>query len=412
MNAVTPRHPVVLKLETGFIFLLGLAIFISKPLIYLSILLLIGVTLVRIATKQEYRHELFDNRLFWTSSGVFVFGLLATLIGSEYVEDVGWMAKKTMLLPMVVPLLMAFSQKINRIAAIAGVVMGFWIAFVLTGNMYNWTWSGDRYAGATWDVGMWGVVCAMLMALLTPMIFNRTTPLKWRALLVITFMGATVMLVTTGSRGPILGAAAGILIYLVFKQQKALIWLLATSGLILYALSIATPEQMNAFQYRAQSITNTQTDASNYIRLALWETGLAQIKDQLKNGDISLLVGSGHKGHEQISSEFYRKFTQHAKTQPGLLLTLGASEDKIVRDFHNMYIQSAVVTGIPWTTACIALIVFIGLIKPDRNRRIIFLWSTLPVSICYLITGVTYAILPHFALIIAIFYITILKHNE
>lgn len=406
------NNTTVTKLETVLLFALGMVIFLSKPAIYLLCLLLLGLNVFRLLANRVYRQEVFSRKLFWASTGLFVLGVVATAVGSSYPEDVGWIAKKTMLLPMVVPLLIAFTNPANRIAGMSGVLLGFWIAFVLTGHMYNWSWSGGRYEGATWDVGMWGVLCAMLMVLVTPVLFHHKLAWPWRILMSITFIAAAIMLTTTGSRGPMLGAAAGVFVYLAFQQRKALIGLLAVGAIAIYGMAFVWPLQIAAFKDRALSVTNTQTDASNYIRLALWESGLAQIQHQLINGDRGFWLGNGHTGHEEKSTAFYMDFSANAKVKPGLLLDISPTDEDFIKDFHNMYIQSAIVTGIPWTVGSLLLLMWLISTKGKSKNIFKVSWSSTPTIINYLSIGITYAILPHFAFLIVIFLLCLIYETE
>lgn len=382
----------LIKVETALLFTFGLVIFLSKPAIYLVSLLLLLLTATRLVSECSYRKSVFNSRLFWASTGLFLFGIIAAFIGSSYPEDVGWMARKTMLLPMVVPFLIAFSYRVNRIAGLAGVLLGFWIAFFLTGNMYDWQWNGERYAGATWDVGMWGILCAMLMVFLTPLIPNSSYGLKWRALLTVTFLGAAVMLVTTGSRGPMTGAAAGILIYLAIKQRKVLLY-----GLILTVISMSTlaayyPQQFDPIKQRLLSIADTQTDPSNYIRLSLWETGSHFIKKQLFEGDMGFWFGNGQVGKATLTNDFYyQEFSEKSLIKPGIL----GSMDWFIDDMHNMYIESIIQNGALWT---VAFFILSSIILVGSN------FATVSLFIAYFTIGITYPILPHFALFVLLFF--------
>ena len=180
----------------------------------------------------------------------------------------------------------------------------------------------------------------------------------------------------------------------------------------LYTAATVWPQQIYSFQERALSVTDTQTDASNYIRLALWETGLEQIKYQLFQGDPGFWLGSGHDGHESISSSFYERFAPSATIKPGLLLELGAPKNEIVRDFHNMYIQSAVVAGTPWTLGVLIMLVSLVIRAKKSNLDGPARWGSLPTLTCHLVTGITYAILPHFAFLIVIYILSLTFYSE
>jgi len=367
------------------------------------------VTLVRVATDQDYRYELFDNKLFWASTGVFVLGLLSAVIGSSYAEDVGWMARKTMLLPLVVPLLMAFARKTNQTAALTGVVVGFWIAFVLTGNIYNWIWSGGRYEGATWDVGMWGVVNAMLVVLLTPFVSEKNIHLAWRFTLVLSILGAAMMLLVSGSRGPLLGAFIAVLLYLLLKSRIALILIacIATAGIS--AANHFGPQQVSSLLNRVQSISDVSHDGSNYIRLALWENGYALLKKQLMTGDRRFWFGNGHRGKsEEANNYFYSEFKDQPRIKPGAIEALHPN----VADQHNMYLDSALSNGVLWTIACLILLGWLGFAKSKNASSGQRTWMALPMWAYFMVNGLTYSILPHFSFLIFLFFISLLRSME
>jgi O-antigen ligase len=327
-------------------------------------------------------------------------GVLATAIGSSQSEDVAWMAKKTMLLVMAVPFLLAFEKPKNRQAGLIGIFLGFWIAFILSGNMHNWSWHGERYEGATWDVGMWGVLCAMLMTLLVPLFFHKQFDWKWRALIFTTFFAALYMLITTGSRGPMLGAASGILTYLFFRQHKALIAIAVSCVVIFYGATNLFSEQTVAFENRVLSVANTKTDTSNNIRLALWETGFHFIKKQFNESQMNFWLGNGQDGKSNLTNDFYyNEFKDLATVKPGLLAEMKWK----INDMHNMYIESAIQNGILWTVVCFLMLIWFSATQS--------LTATAQL-ICFFAIGLTYAILPHFALMVLIFFISFLRGFE
>jgi hypothetical protein len=394
----------LLRLQTGLIFVFGMAIFLSKPLIYLSILLMIGVTLARIASDQDYRHELFDNKLFWASTGVFVFGLLATLIGSGYAEDVTWMFSKTMLLPMVVPLVLAFAQKTSRTAAIAGALVGFWVAFVLTGNMYNWTWSGERYGGATWLIDTWGVICAMLILLLTPLVSLGTQNKLTHWILAFTLLGTIVMLLINGARGPWLGVLAGVFVYLAFKQRKTLLVVAVLSVVATFATSHFLPKQVEALKNRAESIIDFEMNPSSYLRLAMWETGYALITKQLMTGDKGFWFGYQKKGRGDLPNDFYyNEFIDQAKVKPGVLKEYNWN----LIDFHNSFVESVFRNGILWTLGSLFILAWLAIGPLQRGRGWSTTWAAVPSLIGFLVISMTYTLLPHFAFLFLIFFLAL-----
>jgi len=406
MMILTQPRLLIPKIETVLIFFLGFAIFISKPLIYLSILLLIAATWVRIAIDQEYQHELFESKLFWASTGVFVFGLLATVIGSGYAEDIGWMFSKTMLLPMVVPLLLAFAHPSNRIAAIAGILVGFWIAFVLTADMHGWQWTGGRYEGATWLIDTWGVICAMLILLLTPLVFAENQKRIFRVLLILTILGAIVMLITNGARGPWLGVIVGVFAYLAIRQVRAFGMVIILGVASVFITSHLYPQQAEALKHRVESITEFENNPSSYLRLAMWETGYALIRKQLLTGDEGFWFGNRKKGRGELANDFYyNEFMDQAKIRPGILKEYKWN----LTDFHNSYLESVFRNGILWTLSSIFILIWLAIGPLKRGNGFSETWFAAPSMIGFLVIGITYTLLPHFAFMFLIFFMALCR---
>lgn len=394
------------RAEAFIIFFIALSIPLSKPLIYLSILSFIILSTIKLISDKTYRSNIFQSYLFWASTGVFVFGLISTAIGSGYAEDIIWMLSKTMLLPMAVPLLLAFRQETNRTAAISGVVLGFWIAFFLTARMHNWSWTGERYEGATWLIDAWAVICALLIALLTPLVFIATSNNLWRTVLAATLLGATLMLITTGARGPWLGAAAGVFVYLIMRQRSALLSLSVLTIASILAAQLFWPTQFEKFEQRVYSITDTQTDASNYLRLAMWETGYALIKKQMLSGEKGFWFGYKKKGRGDLANEFYyNEFIDQAKIKPGILKEYNWK----ITDFHNSYLESIFRNGILWTLGSLFILSWFAIGPIEKEKSMTQSWSAAPLLLCFLVTGVTYTLLPHFAFLFLIFFIALAR---
>lgn len=221
-----------------------------------------------------------------------------------------------------------------------------------------------------------------------------------------------LMLITTGSRGPMLGAAISILIYLAFNHRKALFAFGIISAVTIFAATFIFTQQATYFQQRITSITDTQNDASNYIRLALWETGIAQIQNQLTSGDKRFWLGNGQRGHEEESTKFYENFSERATVQPGILSEQINKDTNYIRDFHNMYIQSIVVAGAIWTISAITILICITIPHQSYNKTIKIIGGLNPALINYLLIGVTYAILPHFAFLMIIYFLTLSANNN
>lgn len=397
------------KSENSLIGLLGFGVFTSKPLIYLALALLIANTCARLAIDETYRQALIPNRLFWASLGLFSLGVASAALASTHPEDAVWMSKKTMVLLLAAPLLLAFQHATARAVALAGLMLGFWSAFLLTGNMHGWTWSGQRLDGATWLVDTWGVLCAMTIVLLTPVIFAQHLPRRWRLGVAVTVLGAGLMLLTTGARGPWLGVVAGAGLFLVIKQRKALLGLCIAAGIGFFAAQIVWPAQTKAFETRLLSITNTQTDASNSIRLALWETGAALIAKQFRTGDIGFWLGNGQTGKAEIANKFYyEEYKDQASQHSSVLEKMGWQ----VNDMHNMYLESMIQNGALWTFFTLAFLLWMAAPRPSRTQGNRKEFYSAPTLICFMAIGITYSLLPHFSFIFLIFFIALSQGLE
>jgi O-antigen ligase len=394
--------PHFVKLETALLFTMGMVIFLSKPAIYLVCLLLLILTTLRILTDSNYRQAVFEKKLFWASTGLFFLGIASAAISSEYIEDAGWIAKKTLLLPMVVPLLIGFKNNTNRTAAITGIITGFWIALILTGQLHNWTWSGQRLEGATWLVDTWGLICAMLTAFLIPLLFHKNMSLAWRLIIALTMFASIIMLLLNGARGPLLGTACGLALYLLIKQLRIFVISASSITIIMLTLYSVNPAQISPIKERISSITDLDSNSSNYIRIALWETGIKAIGQQIKENDIRFLAGNGHTGQVTTATNFYRnELNENALIRPGIL------NKTLINDFHNMYIQSIYQNGAVWTAGVLWLLLWIGIGKITQTKSSAADMSGLATITCYFVTGITYTLLPHFAFLFLIFFLTL-----
>jgi len=333
MNTQQPTN----KLETALLLAMGVVIFLSKPAIYIISLLLIILAVVRLTVNPLYRRSVLDQPLFYASIFLFSLGVISAAVGSNDPNDVGWMAKKTMLIPLTVPFLLAFASNTNRLASLVGIIVGFWIAFILTGNLHDWSWSGKRLQGATWLVDTWGVICAMLIVFMTPLVFKSSLRGIWRLVLICTLLGAILMLLTTGARGAWLGVFLSIFIYLAMKQRTALFIVIALGIFTSFLAQSFYPKQVESTKARITSITSFETNSSAYIRIALWEAGTALIIKQLTSGDKGFWFGNGHDGKNEIANNFYyNEFSDKAAFKPGIL----EKYDWKINDLHNMYLQS------------------------------------------------------------------------
>jgi hypothetical protein len=246
----------------------------------------------------------------------------------------------------------------------------------------------------------------MLIVLLTPLVFVATSSWKWRALLVVTISGAMVMLITTGARGPWLGVVAGLSLYLLFKQIRYIPLVAIVLALFLYSLHSFMPNQMGSFFSRADSITNIETDASNYLRLAMWETGAALITKQLVTGDKGFWFGYRKKGKGELANDFYyNEFMDQANIKPGVLKEYNWR----LTDFHNSYIESVFRNGILWTLGSLFVLAWLAVGPLQRGQGFSSTWAAVPSLLGFLVIGMTYTLLPHFAFLFLIYFMALAR---
>jgi O-antigen ligase len=235
-------------------------------------------------------------------------------------------------------------------------------------------------------------------------VFVATSNRLWRGVLLVTLLGAMIMLVTTGARGPWLGVVAGVFVYLALKQRMALVVVVALSVAAMFAANSLWPQQIDAFKQRAQSITNTDTDASNYLRLAMWETGYALITKQLMTGDKGFWLGYRKKGKGELANEFYyNEFIEQAKVKPGIL----KEHNWKLTDFHNSYLESVFRNGILWTLGSLFILAWLAIGPLQRGQGWSTTWAAVPPLIGFLVIGMTSTLLPNFAFLFLIFFMAL-----
>lgn len=125
-------------LESFCVLLFAVAIFIWKPGIYVASGLICLYLILRTAIEVEFRNTLWNSTLAKLSLGMYAVGLITATLGAETYQDVAWMARKTLFLPIVVFLAFALKRRVNQQLAMTGLVIGFWIASVITLSNHDW----------------------------------------------------------------------------------------------------------------------------------------------------------------------------------------------------------------------------------------------------------------------------------
>ncbi|HEY7804459.1 MAG TPA: hypothetical protein VIC30_08520, partial [Orrella sp.] len=142
-------------LESFCVLLFAVAVFIWKPGIYVASGLICLYLILRITIETEFRNTLWNSTLAKLSLGMYALGLITATLGAETYQDVSWMARKTLFLPVVVFLAFALKRQVNQRLAMTGLVIGFWIATFITLWDYDWQLNlGHRMQGP-WPQGTW-----------------------------------------------------------------------------------------------------------------------------------------------------------------------------------------------------------------------------------------------------------------
>jgi hypothetical protein len=405
----------ILKLESLLIFAFGIGIFVSKPLIYVASGGIIGLALLNLSLNASYRQIFFSDWLTWLCVALFGLGVLATVIHPGNAAEISWVARKSLYLLLLPVLYIAFQTLFNRVAGFAGAIVGFWVAALLTMQSMGWHWAGGRIAGATWQVDVWGVVTGLFVSFLLPSVFQANQSSLNRVLIGTTLLAAFAMMVMSGARGPWLGVAVGGLIYLVLFQQKVLLGLVVLVVALYFPVKQLLPQQITYLEQRVMSITNTgnldddtaKFSDSSWVRIQLWRVGIAQNLHKLENTPLTLLFGSGPKNQIYETLVFYDQWTGMPDTYKARLTAYGYPTNEM----HNMYLDANGKLGLLWTIGSLVLIIVVvarGLrIRETHNQASLAVGL---VSVNFLVTGLTYDILPHWGTFFLVFFTMLAIH--
>lgn len=390
------------RLELFLIFALGVGIFVSKPLIYASSGGIIALALINLILNAPYRKALLSDWLTWFCVGLFGLGVVATVVHPGELNEISWVARKTLYLLLLPVLFIAFQARSARVAGLAGVMIGFWVAAFLTMQSIQWQWTGDRIAGATWMVDVWGVVTGLFVSFLLPRLFQTNQTLLLRVIFGLTLIAAFAMMIMSGARGPWLGVATGFFLYLLLFQKKVFLGLVVLLAALYLPTKQLVPQQMSYLEQRISSITDTggiagdpaHFNASNWVRLQLWKVSIAQSLHKLENTPLTLLFGSGPKNQINEIRAFYDQWTGMPEEDKARLSSYGFPTNEI----HNMYLDSNGKMGLLWTLGSLFLIVVVVVrgfkIREPGNQASLAVGV---VSVNFLVTGITYDLLPHWA---------------
>lgn len=399
-----------LRAENFMVFALGAGLFLSKPVIYAATGLLTLYFLLRCFNDSTYRRAAFSNKLIVAALAIYVFGVAACLLMPTTLEDLSVIARKSLYLVIFAPLLLAFRQHSNRNFALAGLMIGFWIAAIMTLFQIEQLHTG-RLPGATWMVDVWGVLLALFLVFLTPRIFDQQYSTPFRVLFALTALTTFILLVLSGARGPWLGACVAVGLYLLFYQRRALGIIFVIAIIAYFPIKHFAPAPVAQIEQRVVSIVDTRENMSNWIRLTLWKLSIAHNVEKIETNPSELLLGSGGKSHFDKVLDFFKKtdaLTPEEKKQ------LSAPEFNYPsNDIHSMYLDSLAKHGLLWTSANILLFLAFAVIASSTKTMTSQSNRSVPaVVLCFLVIGIFYSLLPHFATTFMIFFVSIGLQNE
>ena len=403
------------KIEGFLIFGLGASIFLSKPSIYIFTSLLIVLAILRSIIDPNYRTLLLSNKIFIAAGSLYTFGILSTAIGSLSISDTAWIARKSLYLLLIGPLLIAYTQKSNQASGLIGIILGFWISFLLTASKHNWHWNGERLDGATWLIDNWAVLCALLAAFLLPIAFqDKNLSKKTKIAIYLTLIVAFLSLLTTGARGPWIGVAVGCAIFLGLYNLKSLLGIVLIFSVLIFPAKEIWPTTLQNIQNRVSSIVDLKYDESNQTRIAIWKTTYAFLENLWINGNKQLWLGSGKSGFVRSVTNFHTHMMQGSNTK-----NIEIIKNREIGDAHNMYLDSAGKNGIIWTIGNLLLMIYIGLGRKNnrtesaiRKKAILDINLCIPILVTFFTIGIFYSIMPHFAGYFFIFFITLSRSYE
>ncbi|MEJ2764490.1 O-antigen ligase family protein [Photobacterium sp. MCCC 1A19761] len=342
----------VAVIEKALIAFFGLSLFTSKAGLNISVGLLLLYFICACFTNQEYRHQVVKCKVFLLAIGLYLVGLLSTIIYPTTGPDTLYFARKAAFL-LAIPCLFLLNRKPeNKRVAIHAMIASFLIAALLA--LYNAvsleSWQGQRVSSFL-DVGRWSEVLTYFLVFLLPLSLDCKESVKNRLFFKFLLIIGYICLVISGSRGPML-ATFGISVLFLLISNRQIFYRVAIAALvILPLLTIVFPSKFNLVQERVASIVNTK-DQSNSARLNIWRTGLLFAEENLHNNPKAFFFGSGPLNFEHE----FRSFTIERNNNTDITQTQIFS----YTDTHNGILDSSLKLGIIYEGLFIMLILSIA----------------------------------------------------
>jgi len=399
----TPSQRTLDYTESFCVLLFAVAVFVWKPGIYAASGLICLYLIVRTSIDGAFRQGLMSSTLVRLSMGLYAVGLVTATVGAENVQDVAWMARKTLFLPVMVFFFFALQRPINERIAMLGLVASFWVASLITLWEYDWQLQfGDRMQG-TWPLGTWDSLQGLFFPFMVLYICRHRQTLATGTIYGLTIAMALVMLLLAGGRAPWLGAFIGLAIYfLIFKRNRQTMLGLLGVTVIVGAVSLTVlSDKVQPVIERFSSVTETQTNESNWIRLRLWEIGGHHLIHFAKHDPISFAFGGGALSYDQKQIEFFKTLPYDAADRQRL-----EEYGYPTGDTHNTYIDNALRHGVLWTV--LVLIYLIWLCTRFSWRYLQRHPEPFILLVGLLIVGMFYTMVPHFATFFFVLFVGLL----
>lgn len=390
-NLPTATSPTIFGHTESFLTLLfAVSVFVWKPGIYVSSSLIIAYLATRAFLDINYRQMLWQSKLTKLTFAMFALGLFTSAISANQFEDFSWMARKTMFLPAIVFFTFALAHQRNKDIAMTGLVAGFWIASLITLSRYGWQINfGGRMQGI-WPQGTWDNLLGLFLCFLVLYAKWANSKIGIRVVYIATMLMAFLMVLLAGGRGPWLALAISLIIYFVFfkRDKKVVITMIVGAAIAVIAGTTVLHDRTQALLGRVTSIADTK-EASNSLRLQLWAIGTAHMKELIKAEPFKALFGLGTKSYQTAQHEFFKTMDLDQRARIDLA---GFSVSN--GDVHNNYIDSALRSGLVWTSAMFLYLIWL----PTRFRLSQIRTKPEPAIMLmyFCIMAMFYTVVPHF----------------
>lgn len=345
------------KTERILLCIFSVSIFVSKPAITISTVLLVLFFFYRCIMDKSYRAALKNDKLILSAVALFSIGLLSRLLSPGYIGDVGYFFYKGLFLLVFPALVLAFRDKENRKLALILSMSGFTIsvfwsfiqAFILSED----GWSGQRVAGL-WDVLRWAEITTFVYIFLLAKLSDELV-LSRRLIISVCMVLTVASLIFSGGRAGWVAVIFVTAIYILLFNRKYLVFLILLSGVLAFSMYKIQPQRTEMIVNRALSVTETTArDYSNYSRLLMWENGLKWMAFNYSEEPRQFLFGIGFKHFEK---EYVSYLDSIIGSEKLIRQTLG---NYSLRDLHNSYIDSSHKMGILYTIMFYSFILYLA----------------------------------------------------